>query len=244
MDQVLGYFGIYDFLGIWGPGAIMVTYFLCTMKNNISSFLKFLNIELPSISEKYILLMLYSVVAYVVGVILHEVGKFIVGRIQRFKIERVKQNAYSEKILDSENILNRKIFYAINLEYKRIIEKTIPDKELYCQIEFDKANNYLKYTYKGGTGKIDKYHSIYALARSLSLCFSIHLLAYSFAMLISGSLTQWCFMAVFDMLVALVFWVRTYRYFCSWIRNILIQYYLVFLEKKEDNAVDNGGTED
>ena len=61
MDGFLGKFGIYDFMGIWGPGAITVTYFYFTMKKNITMFLNFIGIVNPDISENYLLLILYTI---------------------------------------------------------------------------------------------------------------------------------------------------------------------------------------
>ena len=93
MDGFLGKFGIYDFMCIWGPGAITVTYFYFTMKKSITMFLNFIGIVNPDISENYLLLILYTMVAYFVGVVLHEVGKLIVERLNSFEIQKIKSFA-------------------------------------------------------------------------------------------------------------------------------------------------------
>ena len=46
-------------MGIWGPGAITVTYFYFTMKNSFAKLFNFLNITLPNVSEGYVLLIFY-----------------------------------------------------------------------------------------------------------------------------------------------------------------------------------------
>lgn len=42
MDKVLEKFGIYDFLGIWGPGALTVTYYVLTMHDCFSLTYRFI----------------------------------------------------------------------------------------------------------------------------------------------------------------------------------------------------------
>ena len=39
MDTIAEKFSLYDFIGIWGPGAVTVTYYLFTTRSFLASFL-------------------------------------------------------------------------------------------------------------------------------------------------------------------------------------------------------------
>lgn len=77
MDGALKKIGIYDFMGIWGPGAITVAYYSFSLGSPIKEFLCKFNIVQFNLSEKYTLLLLYTAIAYIVGIVLHEVGKLL-----------------------------------------------------------------------------------------------------------------------------------------------------------------------
>lgn len=221
MDKVLEKFGIYDFMGIWGPGAITVTYFYFTMKNSFAKLFNFLNITLPNVSEGYVLLIFYIIVAYVVGVILHESSKLIAESLSGFNIQEIKKLAYNG------DEIHGRVGYRIKKEYKEAIESSIHNENQYQQMKFDEAISYLKYVNKMGTARVDKYHSVYALARSLSLCFMSHIIIYLSSAMIENNISNaTCVVIIFDLIVFLIFWERTYRYLCAWIKNIFIQYYI------------------
>lgn len=218
MDKALENFGIFDFMGVWGPGAIIVTYFYFSFYYNFSSSMAFFGVVEPQISESYYILILATAVAYVVGVIFHELGKFVIEHLKLFETDNVKGLAYN----DDANLGG--LFRKIKKEYKATVENEIPDSGFYNKINFDKASSYLKYVNKTGTKRVDKYHSICALSRSLFLCFSLHALAALCFAIFQPDTTYYRIMAV-DIVCACLFWVRTYRYYCSWIRNTLVQYY-------------------
>ena len=218
MDKALENFGIFDFMGVWGPGAITVTYFYFSFYYNYSSSMAFFGIAEPQISESYYVLILATAVAYVIGVIFHEIGKFIVEHLQLFDTAAVKKMAYNE---DADL---GGWFGKIKKEYKAVVENEIPDRQFYNRINFDQASSFLKYTSKAGTKRVDKYHSICALSRSLFLCFLLHAFVALYFAHSQYDDTYYRIMAV-DCVCACLFWVRTYRYYCSWIRNTLVQYY-------------------
>ena len=137
------------------------------MKKSITMFLNFIGIVNPDISENYLLLILYTMVAYFVGVVLHEVGKLIVERLNSFEIQKIKSFAYN-------GTRHKGIGCHIKNHYKEAIESNILDEGEYQKLNFDKAMCCLKYTNKAGTARIDRYHSVYALARSLAVCFMSH----------------------------------------------------------------------
>lgn len=218
MDKALENFGIYDFMGIWGPGAIIVTYFYFSFYYNFSSSMAFFGVAEPQISESYYVLILATAVAYVVGVIFHELGKFVIEHLKLFETDMVKGLAYN----DDANLDG--LFGKIKKEYKAIIENEIPNRQFYNRINFNQANAYLKYVSKAGTKRVDKYHSVCALSRSLFLCFFLHAVVALVFAFYQNDNTYYRIMVV-DVVFAYLFWVRTYRYYCSWIRNTLVQYY-------------------
>lgn len=79
MDGIFGKFSLYDFMGIWGPGAISLFYFSFTVNDHITSFLESCNITWPSLSETPLLILLYTIVAYIIGMVLHELGHWFSG---------------------------------------------------------------------------------------------------------------------------------------------------------------------
>ena len=221
MDGFLGKFGIYDFMGIWGPGAITVTYFYFTMKKNITMFLNFIGIVNPDISENYLLLILYTMVAYFVGVVLHEVSKLIVERLNSFEIQKIKRFAYN-------GTRHKGIGCHIKNHYKEAIESNIIDEEEYKELNFDRTLCCLKYTNNTGTVRIDKYHSVYALARSLAVCFMSHIIICLISAMVENNASrEVSSIIMFDLVLFFIFLERTYRYLCLWIESTFIQYYLL-----------------
>lgn len=221
MDGFFGKFGIYDFMGIWGPGAITVTYFYFTMKKSITMFLNFIGIVNPDISETYLLLILYTMVAYFVGVVLHEVSKLIVERLNSFEIQKIKSFAYN-------GTRHKGIGCHIKNHYKEAIESNILDVEEYQRLNFDRAICCLKYINNTSTVRIDKYHSVYALARSLAVCFMSHIIiCLVSAMVENNASREVSSIIMLDLVLFFIFLERTYRYLCLWIENTFIQYYLL-----------------
>lgn len=219
MDKVLEHFGVYDFMGVWGPGALTVTYFYFTMQDFFSNVLFYLT--LPKLSEGYALLILYTAVAYVVGIILHEAGKLITERSDRFRFETIKMRVYNGE-LTSQGPFGR-----IDKEYKTAIKSVIPEAE-YDSMEFDSAIACIKYEGNIGTKRVDKYHAIYALSRSLTLCFGAHaIILWGTALIGRGYTSATPVMIAFDVIMVGILWIRTYRYFCMWVKNVFLQYHFI-----------------
>ena len=218
MSGALEKFGIYDFMGIWGPGAIAVTYFLFTLEETIEATFLFFEIKMPIKEELYLLIILYSAVAYVIGVIMHELGKLLAERTEIFKTTTVEKIAYGNAIFGGFG-------WRIKKEYKNIIENTICACA-YRTFEFNRALSYLKYTDNVSTKRVDTYHSVYGMSRSLFLCFSLHALVELVILLFKSQTDFYRVVIVFiDLVLAYLFLNRAYRYFCAWIRNVFIQYY-------------------
>lgn len=209
MDKIFEKFGLYDFMGIWGPGALTVTYYLFTFQESMDSLFSFLKITSLNLSKGYILAILYIAVAYIAGVILHEIGRLFADVFSLFNPDESKKN------------FNENNYFAKSLAYS---VKKLEDFE---SLSFTEAISFLKYNNDISTKKIDTYRSVYALARSLFLCFTIHaILTLIFSLWLGMS---WAIIVkVFiDIVVAALFYVRAYRYFYMWIGNVFIQYDIV-----------------
>lgn len=186
MGEALKKFGIYDFMGIWGPGALTVAYYSFTLGKQIQMFLNHSDIVELSMSERYTFLLLYTAVAYTIGIILHELGKIL----------------------------------------KLIMNKCWHEKsEKYTDEEFGIAARYLKYTKEVDTHQYDTYHSVYALARSMSFSFLLHLCTILvFAVAKSIGICALIFWVFADIFLASLFYYRAYKYYKMWIKHTFFQY--------------------
>ena len=220
MSGALEKFGIYDFMGIWGPGAITVTYFWFTLGDTIQLVLDFLRITIPISEELHKLIILYSAVAYTTGVILHELGKLLAERTTLFSTSTVKNCSFCK-------MAHKGFGGKIREEYKSIVSSVIPNKK-YISMKFHEALNELKCDSKVCTKRIDTYHSVYGMSRSLSLSFIIHAVV-ELAVFLCGNFGDRVILIfiVADIILSIFFLNRAYRYFCSWVRNVFIQRYLV-----------------
>lgn len=221
MSGALEKFGIYDFMGIWGPGAIAVTYFWFTLGDVIHVVFGFLDVTIPIQMEVHRLIVLYSAVAYLVGVFLHELGKLIVERTVLFDTAAVKNCVCCEPVY-------RGFGWRIKNEYRKIIRDTVCLCK-YRRYSFDKALNDLKYSNTVSTKRIDTYHSVYGMSRSLSICFGIHALVKLVVLICESQMSvQAATVILIDIVLSCFFIHRAYRYFCAWIRNVFIQHDKVF----------------
>ena len=160
-------------------------------------------------------------VAYFVGVVLHEVGKLIIERLNSFEIQKIKSFAYN-------GTRHKGIGCHIKNHYKEAIESNILDEGEYQKLNFDKTMCCLKYTNKAGTARIDRYHSVYALARSLAVCFMSHgIICLVSVMVENNASREVSSIIMLDLVLFFIFLERTYRYLCLWIENTFIQYYLL-----------------
>ncbi len=213
MDKVFEKFGVYDIIGIWIPGALTVTYFLLTMRDSLSNLFSEIGIDINGLSDDYIMIIIYTAVAFFIGIILHEIGKIIADLIPCFELSNINTRIYEKEIKKCPRVL---VFKRIKYEYQQahIKNRIVRNKKVE---DFEKAISVLKYNKDVSTSRVDKYHSIYALSRSLCLCFIIHAIFVLF---------NWnTLLFITDILLACLFYLRTYRYFHSWVKNVYLQYY-------------------
>lgn len=233
MDGLFNKFGIYDFMGIWGPGAILVTYFLFTLHEPIRDFFGLCGITNPGISSTNLLILLYTAVAYTLGVTLHESGRRIADLFNLFHANKVHDR---DKITEEPCILHT--LKCIQWDYQEKIARAIP-ADVYKAMSFDKAISYLKY-HNINTSRVDTYHSIYALSRSLTLTFIIHLFLSLIAHFSGSAISLWYFFI--DTVLAYLFFIRTYRYHYFGVESVFTQYYLHTRKRKKVSckvSIDN-----
>ena len=223
MDKTLEKFGIYDFMGIWGPGALTVTYYFITLRLIFNSMITVHDTTNYFLTQKQLLIILYTAVSYFLGVVFHEVGKLLCDSIEIFQTEK-----FIIRIKKCNNIEKKKWFTPFkNIKYEVCtafnqfgLQRIFNNLE---NIGFEKAISTLKYNNEIRTNRIDTYHSVYALSRSLCICFICNiLLLFLEAIAFKVKLNLWFVIA--DILFAALFYIRTYRYFHSWVKNVYLQY--------------------
>lgn len=230
MDKVFEKFGIYDFMGIWGPGAITVTYYLFATCPLFFDIFNLLGILQKEFSQVYILIVLYTAVAYAVGVILHEVGKLIYDFFKLFDSEELTVINENYKKKPRFNPFKRirydydKTINFIKTNNDSLTSILNPNDKTKNPLTFEYARNILKYSADINTKRLDVYHSIFALAKSLSVTFTFHIALAIIACIKYFSAVNICFI-VLDVILAFLFFCRAYRYYLSWIKNTYIQYF-------------------
>ena len=107
--------------------------------------------------------------------------------------------------------------------------------------EFNYSLNQLKYL--GKNKRIDSYHSIYGQARGMTISFIINIIFIIIICVESPNLIPYsniryiAYIIIFDCIMFVVFLIRTYRYYLSWIRNVYYQFYfLVETNSKQDHS--------
>lgn len=222
MDRAFEKLGIYDFFGIWIPGALTVTYYLFTLRDCFYQILTFLGINQNGLDSGVLIALLYTAVAYIVGVILHELGKIFADFISLFDFSNVNKRIKNRNLKERPNWY--RVFRKIDYEYQEALAQNgITDMDNI--IGFDKAISYLKYNETISTKRIDTYHAVYALSRSLCLCFIGHSVCIWLSLLCNNNILSCICIFIVDCSCVLLFIIRTYRYFHTWVKNVYIQYY-------------------
>lgn len=217
MDGALGKFSLYDFMGIWGPGAISLFYFTFTLKMPIIKLLNACNLEFPSLSENALLILLYSIVAYIIGMTLHELGHWLCGILITIKhllkkpIDTIKQLRLFVDI---------KHFFMTTDEILDEARLKYDSSETTKCASFDDILTLLKRNASSGTLRIDKYHAVYAMARSIMIMAMVHFcvvyIASSYGYYISP------FISYLDIVIFLMFFIRTCRYYSHWVETVCV----------------------
>lgn len=229
MDKFLDKFGIYDFMGVWGPGTLTVTYYLFSLK----LFFNFMQVQFEKrnfFTQSQLLIVLYTAVSYSTGIILHEMGKLVFDAFEAFQTEKFCQHITKAYCIGKKRwftpFKNIKFDVCTAFNQCGIREKLKDNKNN----GFENAICSLKYNDKTDTRRIDTYHSVYALSRSLCLCFMGNLFFLILETIaFNRELNLWLVFA--DALFIVLFSIRTYRYFYVWVKNVYLQFYIQFDRK-------------
>ena len=84
MDSLFSKFGIFDFLGVMGPGIISISYNMVCYSVLTGNWSLFSNSNLFDINV--ITIIVFLMISYLYGIILHEFGKFVYDNCSLFKI--------------------------------------------------------------------------------------------------------------------------------------------------------------
>lgn len=228
MSGILDKLGLYDFMGIWGPGVICVTYFNFTLHDLFLKIFTAFGLSAFEISSQYLLLLLCTVVSYVVGIVLNECGRLVADIFGLFRAESIQ----------SQTIIPEKpcpihIFKSIRFRYQSAIRDSIPDSE-YHTFNFNTARIHLNYISNTSQSFTDTLHSIYAMSRSLSLIFMLHGCCSVLFILSGASLSL--IVPLFDVSIGIIFFYRTYKYYYAWIQNVFIRYHLSRLSSNKSTS--------
>lgn len=199
MDKIFDHIAIYDFWGIFGAGAITGISATVALHYDSSKFIHLDNdMQLLSIFNAIIIF-------YTIGLILHSIASLLV----ELPIFHFKTNTVTKKY-ESE-------IFKFRWKKKYVLEnKCIKQDTL--ELGFQNCYNYLKM--RNLTNQADKYHSIYGMARSLSVGYFLLLVNMVFSDVGNYDLKK---IAICTILTVL-FYVRAKKYFYRWIESIFIQY--------------------
>ncbi len=232
MDKIFEKFGLYDFMGIWGPGAISVTYYLFAPNFLLWKLFSTIKIAHYNIAKSYLLLFLYTAVAYTVGVVLHELGKLFFDTLSIFDFEKI--NFFDEKQIKKKAFFPfKRIRYDYNRTISHINKDGINLKDVILsstEINFFASRKMLKYNKEIDSKRVDTYHSVYALSRSLFIAFTIHIILTVCSVLAYFDMINLIIILI-DLILAYIFFCRAYRYFLYWIKNTYVQYFFCIYSK-------------
>ena len=201
MEYINKYVGVFDFWSVFCCGIVSLTsYIVVYGKNFLDMGLK----EFP--------LFLYIVIAYVIGLILYTLSSVLIDcNILKLRTGQVTSEGYIEKRLFIK-------YYNQYWADNDLIKKETKD------IGFQKCYNYLKHF--GNMTRIDKLHSLYGMARGISLGYfilTILTLVNLFIKFKELSFFHIMTLLIYAMLT-LTFYKITKKYFYRWIEWVFIEY--------------------
>lgn len=238
MDSALKKLGIYDFLGIYFAGALIVAHlissFPCLIKCITDQF-DIIFVTTKNISNNTLkFIFLFVVFGYFIGIVLHEIGRILFDLSAFYCGDTIKQKIENhsctcqQRYCFSEGIFEKD--YTVSVQaLKNYVKHRCKCGRGFKLIHFEEALSYIKYKDKRGSRRIDKYHAIYGFSRSMFLYFTVHLFLELCASFEPAKLSWLEYNNVFlvsDLILAVVFLARTKRYYISFVKNVYLQYYI------------------
>ncbi|MDD6564614.1 MAG: hypothetical protein PUF08_06000 [Clostridiales bacterium] len=201
MEKLFEHIAIYDFWSIFGAGAVIGTSATIVLYDNFNDFISFDK----DLQLFYIFIAI--IIFYIIGLILHSIASLAVELpVFSFKTSNVtvpiKNNAIRKYRWKNKYVVGN-----------QCINQETLDKG------FKNCYNYLKLN--NLTKRVDKYHSIYGMARSLSVGYIL----ISIKLLINNNFNCYNFKCLTACLIlAILFFIRAKKYFYRWIELVFIQY--------------------
>ena len=210
MDNFFGKFGICDFMGVWGPGAMFVLYsMITTIYINQVDILS--SIENLQCDYSLLIIFAFCLLSYFCGVIFHELGKGISDMIKPFDLNTIFR-------LRSKRLLflkKRLIKFTLSIDENKYTSK---NPSVYDAMNYIRNNNIDK------MARIDKSRSIYGFSRGSAIGIIAHailLVVYAFAAKSWNSIIGF---SIIDLFLCTIFLFRTFRYKYIWIEKAFIVY--------------------
>lgn len=246
IKEVYDRFDAYDFFALWGGGIIVLTYSFCItfllLRNKLFYVVGFGQQFTTFLSENAVSAFVFiSIIAYLLGLILHELGRWlfdIIGSI--FCCESVCDlyEIADRKELNRADALFRSNKFARRLCKKRIqsfndnYEKNHPDVNLDDSVSLFYMESFLKT--KGIT--TGKRYASYGLARSIfigsvlnDLMVIILIAKFNISVLSFSAL----FVIMVSLLVSITMFGRTYKSYLAYIRNLYATFYMAKIKNND-----------
>lgn len=159
MDNIFEKIGIYDFWGTLVPGFIGITIYNLQNENLF---------KLDSEQSFLYSLVIYVVISYIIGIILHEVGNFVQNHI----VYRNDKEPYDVYLLDDCMIFNDIEKELYKKSYLKWLNKNSIEQETAknsCRLFFNYCDYYIEN--KSKSAKAKKMQALYGMSRSLFVLF-------------------------------------------------------------------------
>lgn len=210
MNNLFEKFGIYDFMGIFGPGSMFVLYFICT-------YIYINKIDIFYLLQKFqcdysiLFIFIFCILSYFCGVVFHEIGK----GISDFK-----------KPFDFNTLLKLKSKSFLVFK-KQLAKMALSIDEKKYKNENPNVYDALSYIRKKDNEKIpiiDKSRSIYGFSRGVLIGIVIHNLLLIIYALTFKNIANIVGFIIFDLVLFVIFLSRTLRYKYIWVEKTFMFY--------------------
>lgn len=223
LDKVFEKIGIYDIMGLWMPGVIITTYGVLTLQSVVEWVYKTFKIASFGLEPKAIYVLMFSVVAYTVGTVLHELGKIIFEIFEPLNLQKISYfGGIANRPTGLKIIKQIQWEYNVQIDSIKINNNKLSDQLNNGEVTFSMAHNALRYKY-GLSERIGKTHAMYGSSRSLLMGFCIHLIITVWAMYNGLAVVPW--ICGLDVALVSMFAIRSYRYLLFFARNVYVQYF-------------------
>ncbi len=231
MENLFKKLGIYDLMGVMIPGVIVTLYYAYTFSSEFGDLCDKLKLD-----DNLYKMLLLVIISYFMGVVLHEIGTYFIEILHNF----FRTDLDIKDIKDDKISLNP--FGNVRYNFKNEIAGAFNGNENYKHYVFEEIYSQIKYGNRDRT-LVDKFLSIYGLARGIFVGFFLHIFVYFFYCIWNCESIDCCIILI-DVVGAAIFFIRTYRYFYSWVKNVRIRYHIGEKEMSSSTKQTAGSEDD